>query len=158
MSRCATSTTIDLPAKDSVELLTASRDLENALSLLSELMCSLEATSSGLRWSEMSIKCELIAAYLTLRQRVLDFVDLDLAEPLDLQQVAASGCVYGGDSVVAIGLELRDVGSTNAMRLYGINVDDVAVLLVRSARSVVAAVLSCSRHCVSRRWRLRKAC
>lgn len=158
MSRCATSTTIDLPAKDSVELLTASRDLENALSLLSELMCSLEATSSGLRWSVMSIKCELIAAYLTLRQRVLDFVDLDLAEPLDLQQVAASGCVYGGDSVVAIGLELRDVGSTNAMRLYGINVDDVAVLLVRSARSAVAAVLSCSRHCVSRRWRLRKAC
>ena len=66
--------------------------------------------------------------------------------------------MHRGDSVVAIGLELRDVGRTNAVRLYGLDIDDVAVLLVRSAHLAVSAVLSGSHHCVSRHWRLRKAC
>jgi hypothetical protein len=38
-----------LPAEDCVELFATSRDFENALSLLAELMCRLEATSGGLR-------------------------------------------------------------------------------------------------------------
>lgn len=66
--------------------------------------------------------------HLTLRQCILDLIDLDLAEALDLQQIAASGRVHGGDGVVAIGFELRDVGYTDAVCLDGFNVDDVTVL------------------------------
>lgn len=39
--------------------------------------------------------------------------------------------MHGGDGVVAICLELRDVRDTNAVRLDCLDVDDVAVLLVR---------------------------
>jgi hypothetical protein len=51
MSRRATSPSFDLPAKDSVELLAPGGDLQNTLSLLPELVCSLEAASSELQGS-----------------------------------------------------------------------------------------------------------
>lgn len=78
---------------------------------------------------------------MTFRQRVLDFVDFDLTETLDFQQAAASGCVHRGDSVVTIGLELRDVGNTNAVRLDCVDVDDMAILVARSA---YLAVMECA--------------
>ena len=74
--------------------------------------------------------------HLTLRQSILDFVNLDLTEALDFQQVAAGGCVHRGDGVVAIGLELRDVSRTNAMGLDGIDVDNVAVLQLKSVKTL----------------------
>jgi hypothetical protein len=65
---------------------------------------------------------------LAFRDGILDFVDLDLTEALDLEQVATRSRVHRSDRVVAIGLEFRDVDSTDAVRLNGINVDDEAVL------------------------------
>lgn len=69
---------------------------------------------------------------LALRQCVLDLLDLDLAEAFDLQEVTTSCCMYRGDSVVAIGLELRDVTDVDAVGLNSVDVDDVAILWVLS--------------------------
>jgi hypothetical protein len=46
---------------------------------------------------------------LAFRDGILDFVDLDLTEALDLEQVATRSRVHRSDRVVAIGLEFRDV-------------------------------------------------
>jgi hypothetical protein len=72
------------------------------------------------------------ATYLTLRQCILDLVNFDLTEALDLYQITASGCVHGGDGVVAVGLELCDVDRAYAVGLDGVDVDDEAVLRTRS--------------------------
>jgi hypothetical protein len=67
--------------------------------------------------------------------------------------------VHGGDGEVAVSLELPNVGLTNAVGLNGLDVDDVAVLLVRLVTLAMAAVRRLSRRYVCRRhWRLRKAC
>ena len=68
------------------------------------------------------------ATHLTLRQRILDLVDLDLTEALDLEQIAAGRCVYRGNGEVPVGFELRNVVYPDAMGLDGVNIDDVAVL------------------------------
>lgn len=98
------------------------------------------------------------AACLAFCQRIFDLVDLNLTEALDLEQVTASGCVHGGNGVVAIGLKLHDVRDTNAVRLDCLDVDNVAILLVRSVHLAEVVASNRSRHCVSRHWRLRKAC
>lgn len=66
--------------------------------------------------------------HLALCQRILDLVDFDLAKALDLQQVAASCCMHGGDSVVTIGFKLGNIACIDAMSLDGFDVDNVAVL------------------------------
>lgn len=66
--------------------------------------------------------------------------------------------MHRGDGVVAIGFKLRDVRDTNAVRLDCLDVDDVAILLVRSVQLAEVVASHRSHHCVSRHWRLRKAC
>jgi hypothetical protein len=80
------------PAKNGIELFAAGRNLENTLSLLTELMCSLKtaasrlhgrSVTSGYAWSRSML-------YLALDDCVLDLVHLDFAEAFDLEQIATS--------------------------------------------------------------------
>ena len=67
--------------------------------------------------------------HLALGDRIFDFVYLDLTEAFDLEQVATSGRVHRGNRIVAVGFELCNVNSTDAMCLDRIDVDNEAVLL-----------------------------
>lgn len=58
--------TIDLPAKDCVELFATGRDLNDTLALLSQLMRCLEATSSGLQWLVLRRTDELTDSILDI--------------------------------------------------------------------------------------------
>jgi hypothetical protein len=84
---------IHSPSEDSIKRLTASRDFYDALSLVTELMGSLETSSSRLHeWSVSNStafsRCE---TYLALCNCILDLIDLDLTEALDFEQIATSG-------------------------------------------------------------------
>jgi hypothetical protein len=70
----------------------------------------------------------VVVTNLAFRDGFLDLVDLDLTEALDLQQVPTRSRMHRSNRVVAVGLELRDVDSTDAVRLDCVNVDDEAVL------------------------------
>jgi hypothetical protein len=100
-------------AQDSIKLLTPRTNLQHPLPLLSQLLRRLEPAS----------------ARLTLPHRILDFIHLDLAEALDLEQVAPRGRVHRGDGVVAVCLELGDVDGADAVGLNRVDVDDEAVLI-----------------------------
>jgi hypothetical protein len=75
------------PAENGVELFATGRYLEDTLSLLPELMCSLEAAASRLH--DRSVRSEGgwcgSMLYLTLDDCILDLVYLDLAEAFDLE-------------------------------------------------------------------------
>jgi len=92
---------------------------------------------------------------LALRDGILDFVDLDLTEAFDLQQVATRRRMHRSDRVVAIGLEFCDVDSTDAVRLNGIDVDDEAVLSGESAHVVGCGSCGHVRRCLNRHSRLK---
>jgi hypothetical protein len=75
------------PSEDSIKRLAASRDLYDALSLVTELMGSLEASSSRLhQWSvSISTVFSQYETYLALCNCILDLIDLDLTEALDFE-------------------------------------------------------------------------
>jgi hypothetical protein len=76
------------------------------------------------RWDT---RCGVV--YLTLRESVLDLVDLDLTESFDLRKTSPRCCMYARDGIVAIGLELRDVHCADAVCLDCIDIDNEAFLL-----------------------------
>ena len=70
-----------------------------------------------------------VTSHLALRNRILDLIHLDLAEPFDFRETSPRRGVYARNCIVAVRLQLRDVDRANAMRLDRVNVDDEAVLL-----------------------------
>lgn len=76
----------------------------------------------------MKQSCEK-TTYLTLRNSVLDLIDLDFAETLDLEQIPTCCRMHRCNRVVAVRFELCDVYCANAVCLDCINVDDEAILL-----------------------------
>lgn len=84
------------PSKYGIKLLATGRYLQHALSLLSELMSSLEAASRALQ--RPSVECILRSycqgIHLALGDGILHFVDLDLTEALDLNKVTTSGGMH----------------------------------------------------------------
>ena len=67
--------------------------------------------------------------HLTLPNRILHLLHLDLTKPLNLEQVASRGRMDGSNSIVAIRLELGDVDCADAVGLDCVDVDDEPVLL-----------------------------
>jgi hypothetical protein len=147
-TRLVGSTEPDSPAEDSIKLLAPGRDFQDAFALLAELVGSLEASSG---WLNPNQPVSLYAAgagsaYLTLYNSILDLFNLDLAEPLDLEQCATSGSMdrlrlllgsldckarlepSHSNCVVAVGLELRNVNRANSVSLDGIDIHDEAFL------------------------------
>lgn len=62
--------------------------------------------------------------YLALGNSVLDLVDFDITEALDLREIATCSCMYRGNCVISIGLELRDIYRANSMSLDCVDVDN----------------------------------
>lgn len=121
-------------------------------------MGSLEATSWRLQLGKRCLSTvRRQMTCLALCQCILDLVNLDLAEALDFQQIAASGCVHGGDGEVAIGLELFNVRHVDAMGLECLDANDLTILLVRSVFLAATMVRDHSRRCPHRHWLPRKA-
>lgn len=67
-------------------------------------------------------------SYLTLRDGILNLLDLDLTKPFDFQEIAASGSMDRSNCVVTIRLQLCDVNRSDAVRLNGVNIDNEATL------------------------------
>jgi hypothetical protein len=78
------------PSENGIELLTASRDLEHTLSLLTKLMSSLEAATGRLRDASVVLRVNrsVSGTHLAFDDGILHLVDLDLTEALDFQQIA----------------------------------------------------------------------
>lgn len=102
-------------------------------------MRSLKTTSRRLERRSITdpstILLRLEKPYLALCNSILDLVHLDFAEPLDLEKIPSRSRMYTCNCIVAIGFQLRDVDCTDTVGLYGIDIDDEAVLLCRVVNS-----------------------
>lgn len=100
-------------------------------------MCGLEASSSGLSASSVYLpeyvpKCcslAVMGTYLTLRNRVLNLIHLDLTEPLDLRQITARSRMHRGNRVVSVGLQFSNVDRADTMGLNRVDINDESILM-----------------------------
>lgn len=65
---------------------------------------------------------------MALSNSILDLVDLDLAEALDLEQIAASSSMHRSDGVVPVRFEFRNVNGADTVGLDGVDVNDETFL------------------------------